>query len=172
RMTPHPRQCTAKSKRSGERCRRWAVAAGTVCPNDGGKSPQAQRAAKQRLAEEKARQAAVTLGLRCAVSPADTLLEEVHRTAGHVAWLAARVQELGASEPHGDRDPLVWGTTKVVDKGSGESPGVDTTEEAKPSIWYTLYAQERDRLVKVASEALKAGVEERRVRLAESQGQL
>lgn len=124
------------------------------------------------MAEEKARKAVVTLGLPRAVSPADALLEEVHRTAGHVAWLAARVQELGASEPHGDRDPLVWGTTKVVAKESGESPGVDTTEEAKPSIWYTLYAQERDRLVKVAAEALKAGVEERRVRLAESQGQL
>lgn len=126
------------------------------------------------MAEEKARKAVVTLGLPRVVSPTDALLEEVHRTAGHVAWLAQKVQELDTvtgGENSGEH-ALVWGTTKVVDKGAGESPGVDTTEEAKPSIWYTLYAAERDRLVKVASEALKAGVEERRVRLAESQGQL
>lgn len=128
--------------------------------------------AKQRLAEEKARKAVVTLGLPRAVSPADALLEEVHRTAGHVEWLAQKVRELDTGGEGAGEHALVWGTTKVVDKGSGESPGVDTTEESRPSVWYTLYAQERDRLVKVCEAALRAGVEERRVRLAESQGQL
>lgn len=173
-MEPHPRQCTATSKRSGERCRRWAVAGGKVCPNHGGKAPQVKRAAEQRAAEEKARKAVVTLGMPRVVSPTDALLEEVHRTAGHVAWLAQKVQELATvtgGENAGDH-ALVWGTTKVVDKGSGESPGIDTTEESRPSVWYQLYERERAHLVKVCEAALKAGVEERRVRLAEAQGEL
>ncbi|WP_169165117.1 hypothetical protein [Cellulomonas taurus] len=70
------------------------------------------------------------------------------------------------------RHPLVWGTTKVVDRGSGEHQGVDETESASPSIWYDLYAKERAHLVVVCREAIKAGVEERRVRLAEQQGEL
>ncbi len=47
-----------------------------------------------------------------------------------------------------------------------------TTHEAKPSIWYVLYENERKHLVQVCSAALKAGVEERLVRLAEQQGDL
>lgn len=145
-----------------------------MCGSHGGRAPQVKRAAAARLAEEEARKAVVTLGLPRVVGPGEALLEEVHRSAGHVAWLGEKVRELDmvtGGEGAGEH-ALVWGTTKVVDKGSGESPGVDTTEEARPSIWYTLYAQERDRLVKVCEAALRAGVEERRVRLAESQGQL
>lgn len=33
-----------------------------------------------------------------------------------------------------EKHELTWGTTQVVDKESGESPGVDTTEAAAPSI--------------------------------------
>ena len=40
------------------------------------------------------------------------------------------------------------------------------------SVWYVLYERERKHLVAVAAAALKAGVEERRVRLAEQQGNL
>lgn len=170
----HPRQCTATVRATGERCKKFAIRGARVCGSHGGRAPQVKRAAAARLAEEEARRAVVTLGLPRVVGPGEALLEEVHRSAGHVAWLAEKVRELDmvtGGEGAGEH-ALVWGTTKVVDKGSGESPGVDTTEEARPSIWYTLYAQERDRLVKVCEAALRAGVEERRVRLAESQGQL
>lgn len=44
----HPRQCTAASKRSGVRCRAWAVEDMTVCRMHGGSSPQAREAARQR----------------------------------------------------------------------------------------------------------------------------
>ena len=44
------RQCTAKSKRSGERCRRAAIRGGSVCMMHGGKSPQVLATARQRLA--------------------------------------------------------------------------------------------------------------------------
>jgi hypothetical protein len=42
------------------------------------------------------------------------------------------------------------------------------TGEAKPHILVVLYGQERDRLRVVAAEALRAGVEERRLQIAEA----
>ena len=45
-----PRRCKAnKSDGSGERCSRWAVAGGSVCPSHGGGAPQARRTAQLRL---------------------------------------------------------------------------------------------------------------------------
>ena len=96
-----------------------------------------------------------------------------------VAWLRERVQEIetAALIESGDADsdtpgmppsPLVWGVTKK--KTGGEDFG--TTEEAAPNIWLKLYQQERAHLVKVCESAIRAGIEERRVRLAEEQGQL
>lgn len=120
----------------------------------------------------------VTLGLSVDVSPTEALLDEVRWTAGHVQWLRAKVAELGPLAEDAEaavadelryraRDPLVWGLTKST---TGEH-GADTYAAA-PSIWYVLYTKERDHLVVVCAAALRAGVEERRVRLAESQGEL
>ena len=47
---PLQRQCTAKSVRSGKRCRKWAIAGGTVCPTHGGRAPQVKDRARLRLA--------------------------------------------------------------------------------------------------------------------------
>lgn len=113
--------------------------------------------------EVKAAEAVRVLGLPVDVSPTDALLQEVQWTAGHVAWLRGKVQEL---EP----ESLVWGaTTKKVDRAGAV---VETAEGSAPSVWYELYARERDHLVKVSAAALRAGVEERKVRLAESQGNI
>jgi hypothetical protein len=109
-------------------------------------------------------QAAVaTYGLPVDVNPADALLAEVHRTAGHVAWLAERVREL-------DEDRLTWGVTEEVDRGATEFAGVDTTRSARPNALLQLYQSERSHLVKVCATAVAAGIEERRVKLAEAQG--
>ena len=85
-----------------------------------------------------------------------------------MAWLRERVQEIEAGADPGSENALVWGVTKK--KTGGEDYG--TTEEAVPNIWLRLYQQERAHLVKVCSEAIRAGIEERRIRLAEQQGQL
>lgn len=60
--------------------------------------------------------------------------------------------------------------TGLVDAGS--LPVSKVVDAAGPSIWLDLYDRERKHLVAVATAAIRAGVEERRVRLAESQGEL
>jgi hypothetical protein len=46
-------QCTAKSQRSKERCRKHAIAGANVCRNHGGAVPQVRAAANIRLALER-----------------------------------------------------------------------------------------------------------------------
>lgn len=46
-----PRQCTAKSKRTGKRCQRPPILGATVCRMHGGASPQVKRKAAERLAD-------------------------------------------------------------------------------------------------------------------------
>ena len=177
-------KCKATAKGTGQRCQAWAMAGSEVCRVHGGRAPQVKAAAARRLAEQAAQQAVRTLGLPVDISPTEALLEEVRWTAGHVAWLRSRVQELAEEPTHrhvsfdgededlletpGQRGALTWGTTKV--KTGGDDAG--TTQEAKPSVWYELYTRERAHLIKVCDAAIRAGVEERRVRLAEQQGDL
>ena len=165
--------------RKGQPCRK-PCKPGRVCTAHGGRAPQVKAAQERRDAEAEAARQVATLGLRLDVSPTEALLEEVQWTAGHVAWLRRKVQEI----EDGD---LVWGVTrteteggsalvigmtgeKVTDVGSG--PSTKTIETSGPSVWYELYERERKHLVAVCAAALKAGVEERRVRLAEQQGDL
>lgn len=157
-------RCTGH-KANGEPCGKWAMTGQLVCDTCGGRSPQAKAKAAERAMEQKALKAMETYGLPLDVSPGDALLNEVRYTAGHVAWLRERVRELE------DRE-LVWGKTEQVDKQASEFTGVDTTEAAKPNIWLELYYRERKHLVDVAKAAIAAGIEERKVRLAEQQGAL
>lgn len=165
---PHA-QCSSH-RRDGQPCTQPPMRGQRVCRMHGGASGRAKAAAERRLQEQAAQAAVVTLGLPVDVSPTEALLEEVRWTAGHVQWLRDRVQELEErSDLESDEaHSLVWGTTKV--KTGGDDHG--TTQEAAPSIWYVLYERERKHLVTVCAAALKAGVEERRVRLAENQGAL
>ena len=163
-MTPRQKPVKAKCKarkQDGTSCGAYPIRGAEVCRVHGGRAPQVKAAAARRLAAQAAEQAVRTLGLAVDISPTEALLEEVRWTAGHVAWLRSRVQELESGD-------LSWGTTKV--KTGGDDEG--TTQEAKPSVWYELYTRERTHLIKVCDAAIRAGVEERRVRLAEQQGDL
>lgn len=44
-------QCTARSHRTGERCRRAAISGGRVCYVHGGNAPQVKRSARERINE-------------------------------------------------------------------------------------------------------------------------
>lgn len=159
---PEVERCGA-AKRDGSTCRKpqgWGTPNKIGrCRLHGGNTPTHRKAAERALAEK----AVATFGLPRTVDPRDALLEEVYRTAGAVDWLHQQVQAL-------QTDDVVWGVTEEVTKDSGEFPGTDTTRAAEVNVWVRLWQQERAHLVRVAKEAIGAGLEERRVRLAEQQG--
>lgn len=150
-------QCAATSKRSGAQCKRHAAVAQRVCSMHGAKSPQAKRKAAERQERERIEALADTLGTPVEGSdPAEVITERIDARRGHVRWLLARVREL---EP----DALTWGKTRS--KTGGDDHGV--TEEAKPHVWYALYEESAAKLERLCIEAVRVGVEERRVRLDE-----
>jgi hypothetical protein len=171
--------------RAGQQCLNRRVEGTTVCEYHGGKSGHTRRAVKRRMTETRARRMVQTYGLKVDTTPEQAILDEVQWTAGHVAWLRERVQgiiendtvsvaDLDGDDEYGDlpaavdEHPLVWGVTKR--KTGGDDRGV--TEEAGGHIWLRLYQQERAHLVKVCAEAIRCGIEERRVKLAEQDGAL
>lgn len=164
-MTATPRRCKAKSSRTGDQCRKRPMRGQAVCGSHGGRSPIAKAAAERRLKEQEARAAVTMFGLPREVDARDALLEEVYRTAGAVDWLTEKVRELAP-------DAAVWGVTERTEKTATEFEGIDTTEAAAVNIWIELWQKERKHLVDVSKAAIAAGIEERRVRLAEQQGAL
>jgi hypothetical protein len=135
-------------RRDGTPCRSWPVDGADKCRMHLGKrvGPVKARA--------KAERAVATYGLPTEVDPHDALLQEVHRTAGHVSWLGDVVADL-------ERDDVrQW-------RHTGEEGGFWDV-----SVWVELYQRERTHLVRVAKAAIDAGIDERRVRLAEEQGQI
>lgn len=163
----HPRGCQAhkKAARGGGPCLATPVPGGTVCKWHGGNSPRAQAAATQRLATIAAAEQVARLGVRVDVHPAEALIDLVHWTAGEVAYWRTQVVII---EEGGGREALTWGVTK--EKSGGDD--FATTQEAKPHIAYVMLRDASDRLAQYAAAALKAGVDERRVKLAEQQGAL
>ncbi len=158
---PAAERCAATNKESGERCRRHAEPGGRVCIYHGGGAKQVSAAAKARDGERKARALVETYGLPVQITPEQAILAEVHRTAGHVAWLEQQIRAIAPED-------LIWGTTKI--KEGGDDRG--TTQEAVPHVLLKLYQHERAHLAKVCADAIRCGIEERQVKLAESQGVL
>jgi hypothetical protein len=146
------RSCSGTSKATGEPCQLSPIKGGTVCHKHGGRAPQVRAAAERRVAEEQVlremERAVTTYGLPREIDPGLAMLEEVHRTAGHVSWLAEQVGQL---EP--------WQLTISTVGGSAPNPLVIT------------YQRERAHLIKAASDAVRCGLEARQVALAERLGE-
>lgn len=121
------------------------------CRLHGGRSPSGRKAAQR----QQALHAAATYGLARDVDPVTALLEELHRTAGHVAWLGTLIANLGTGDDLKQR-----------------APGAGGALIEAPSVWVELYHRERAHLTRVAKTCVDVGIEERRVRLAERQGLL
>lgn len=157
-------KCSGTVRSTGLPCGRWAINGGTVCASHGGRAPQVKAAAARRVAVAEAQR---RLDIPANVDPRDALTEELARSIAWVRWLGSKVDAQ-------DDTALVWGATKAVDKlpGPASLGGVETTEEAKPSIWWTMYVEERKRLVETAKIAHACGVEDRKVQLAVRQAEL
>jgi hypothetical protein len=146
---PHPR-CAGHNK-AGLPCMMYPRTGATVCKRHGGHAPQVIAAAERRRQEAEAAAAAVTYGLPIKIDPAQALLEEVHRSAGAVAWLGAIVAGMEQSD-------LVWGVVEQTVKPAGPEGGggVETKSKAVPNVWLTLYRDERKHLAAVSRDALGA----------------
>lgn len=159
----HPACAGHKSeKRGGACCRNSPASELAVCRYHGGAAGQAKAAGKRRQVEANAAKVMRRFGEPIDTTPTEALLDAVKWTAGYVAWLRDKVSSITSDEK------LVWGQTR--NKVGGEDRGV--TYESGPNVWLELLGTWHDRLVKICAEAIKAGIEERRVRLAESQGAL
>lgn len=164
-------RCRAKAKSTGERCARYAIEGGTTCRVHGGASKGAKAAAARRIAAGKAAKAMRLFAEPETVDPSQALLDLVHWTAGEVTYWRAQVRALAEESA----DALTWSKTRHeegVGVGSEGGYGSKDVEEAAPHVAYAMLSAAQDRLAKYATAALRAGVEERRVKLAEQQGEL
>jgi hypothetical protein len=145
------RQCTARSKRSGERCKRAAILGGRVCPMHGGKVPAVRAAAQQRLARRDAEtfvhQAVATQGSLGLAEVYDELL----RTAAIVVqWRNLLEVKLASLEQ--------WRYTAY-------GPG---TEQLRSEVG--LFERALDRSAKVLDLIVRLNIDARKAALSERQG--
>lgn len=172
----------ATGRGKGRQCPRPALPGLTVCAKHGGGSPAARAKSERYRKEQVLAKAVVRFGLRRDVTPAEALLEEVQYLSGTCQWLRETIDRELLQQPPEDADgqlgdwpsepwrKLVEGVQRREEKD--DSKGHSTTEVTGPGVHplWELYERAQDRLVKASAAALAAGVAERQVRLAESQG--
>lgn len=116
------------------------------------------------------------LGVAIDVDPAAALLREVCETAGNVEFYRGLVQALPTHpDPdvyHLTNDGGYWERGQTGVYGRTYHVSGTPTGEAKPHILVQLYNDERKHLLAVTTAALKVGLAERQVKLAEQQGAL
>lgn len=101
-----------------------------------------------------------------ATDPAEILLQEIRRTAGHIEWLRTQIE-------YSDPESFVRSLWLVRRQSGYINPQeIDLTKFSMAgALWVDLYLQERRHLAAICRTALAAGIEERRVRLAERQAE-
>lgn len=164
-----------KVRHKGEACTRAPHPGGTVCYLHGGRASQVVAKAEANLQQAEAQAAVELFAARRDIEPGQALLELVQWTAGEVDYWRQEVRQV-------ERDALVWGVTR--EKTGGSVPDVagpddeqfvaapEVTREAKPNVAYQMLIDAQNRLAAYCVAAIKAGVAERQIRLAEQQGAL
>jgi P27 family predicted phage terminase small subunit len=97
------------------------------------------------------------------IGPAEALLWRVRVLAGEVQRLDDLIAGL-------EQDELVWGVTQEETTETDAGPVVKSTSQSRINVWLVLRAQRERALQDACEAALRANIEERLVRLAESQG--
>jgi len=142
------------------------------CKRHGGATTNHEKAAEKVIALR----ACDNLGVKVETTPLDALWGELYECAGNVEFYRQRVQEL-PNEPAPDVYEVEDGERELKYTGAAGKYGRTyhhsglPTGEAKPHVWVSLYNEERNRLRQVCAEMLKAGVEQRRLELAEADAQ-
>lgn len=168
---PDEQHCNGKvSKKANEYCQQapgWGTDHPGIgrCKWHGGAAPNY----RQQVSKLRAAAAVEQYGLPREIDPHDALLEELARTAGHVDWLRLQIANLEHSDAHdGTPKPNNNGSKLVAPVGGG----ADGYPEYKPSVWIQMYNEERKHLIQVSKTCIQAGIEERKIKLAEAQGNI
>jgi hypothetical protein len=144
------RRCTAKSKQSGERCKRAAIIGGTVCKIHGGGAVQVAAAAHRRIAQEEAARSLRSVDIVPIVNPLEELAlvaAEARAFQRHVADVIGRdVTDMVEYDEYNQRDIL-------------------------PAL-IPLYERALDRVGKLLADWVRLGFDERMVTLHERQAEL
>lgn len=144
---------------AGKPCRHAAAKGATVCRMHGAKAPQVAAAAVERIEAAAVAKLAATFVDPVEgedKDPGEIVAEQIRMQYRLVHWFRARVLAI-------DPSAFMWGRTK--EKIGGEDYGV--TREAKPNAWLVAYLQAQRELEKLCLEAIRVGLELRRVRLEE-----
>lgn len=163
---PHPK-CNAHRKRTNrtEPCMRAPNEHLGVCNTHGGASRLARRKQHEMGQRQLLEEAERRFALRKDIDPASALLDLVHYQAGVVQFWREQVELV-------PDDQLTWGILKKVDKTGGLWEELTETSGAAVDLTYQLLREAQKDLAEYASLALRAGIDERRVRIAEQQGEV
>lgn len=124
---------------------------------------------------ELAKREAAVMGQSLPLDPSDALLQCIQIAAGEVQYASLRISQLDEDQAVVEQRTV---KTRPLSEGKdGEDPNViveevTTSTTAELHIWIRVRQQAMDRLVNYSSVAIKAGLEERRVKIAEQTGQL
>jgi len=158
-------QCTSQTT-AGKRCKAWAIQPMNVCYSHGAGGNMELHLQSKAL--HSARAMMLTYGGRQEGDPGEILLEEIARTNGHVLWLEGQV----TSRTPRDLAANWWLFKRSTDAHvRWDETAEANADESFGGVWLELYMKERTHLHALCKTALSAGIEERRVRLAEAQGQ-
>ena len=160
RHMSNPVHCNATT-RSGRPCGNHPVRGATVCRMHGGRAPQVVAAANRRIALQAITAEGARLGRIIDITPNDAIIEMVRESAGNVAAIRLAVEGLGITVDHHD---AVAVPASFDEKGK--------RDPALAHILVAMYNEERDRLVRYSTLAVAAGVDIKRVELAEAQARL
>jgi hypothetical protein len=145
--------CAGTSKtRPGEPCDTCLTPPKTVCRFHGGKAPQVQAAVERRRQEQRAARNVAAFALPADVEPSVALLDSLYRWYGMATYLAGVIAEFETDD-----------ALKQLSVGS--------ERYERPSVWVELYREAVKEQAKVAKACLDAGIDERRMRFTERQGQ-
>jgi hypothetical protein len=161
-------RCGARLKSGKGRCKHelgWGTQHHGVgrCKLHGGASPQAELGGLVLLA----RREQAVMGIPLSIEPQDAILECIRISAGEVAYASERIADLreedavGAVRRQSEREDAEGNVTQEI---RFDAPQVH--------IWIAVRHEAMDRLVQFSFAAIKAGIEERRVKIAEQQGML
>lgn len=152
------RRCVATT-RNGARCKQYAIHGGTVCRHHGGSVKRVKRAAARRVALQGITREAARLGQHLDVDPLQAIVEMVREAAGNVAAYRLGIDGLGI-EVAADGSGVAF-PSSYDDKGK--------RDPALAHILVEMYNGERERLVRFSKMALDAGIEVKRLELAQEQ---